>query len=70
MFAVRFGPYRLTTGTGTLPSLINHLFSIALVNPQIESFYVPLVKIPGSPQLGTSRLQDVVEPMAVQSLVL
>lgn len=66
MFSVRFGPYRLTTGSSTLASSINHLFSIALVNPQIKSFYVPLVKRPEPTQLHTMRLQDVWEPMAVE----
>lgn len=68
MFAVRFGPYRLTTGSGTLPSLFNHLFSVGLRNPKLESFYVPLVKQPTQTQLVTARLRDVVQPMSVDAL--
>ncbi len=70
MFAVRFGPYRLTAGTGTLPALINHLFAVSLREPQVKSFYVPLARAPGRTDLSTARLRDIVEPMAVQPFLL
>jgi hypothetical protein len=65
MFAVRFGPYHLTSGTGTLPALINHLYLVALCNPKPESFYVPLIKEPTNSNLSTARLQDLAQPMVV-----
>jgi hypothetical protein len=70
MFAIKFGPYRLTTGPGTLPSLINHLFTISLCNPKPESFYVPLVKPPNQTPLQTMSVRGIVEPMVVQQLHL
>jgi hypothetical protein len=70
MFVVKFGPYRLTTGTGTLPALINHLFSISLCNPRPESFYVPLVKPPNQTPLQTQNLRDISERWIVGSLSL
>lgn len=70
MFAVKFGPYRLTTGAGTLPALINHLFSISLCNPKPESFYVPLVKPPNQTNLQTQKLRDIAERPIVRPLSL
>lgn len=43
LFAVRFGPFRLIDGAGTLPAYFNQLFSMELRNCDPKSFYVPLV---------------------------
>jgi hypothetical protein len=46
LFAVRFGPFRLFHGAGTLAALFNHTFSIELVEPNYQSFYAPRVELP------------------------
>jgi hypothetical protein len=46
LFAVRFGPFPLLHGAGTLAALFNQTFSLELVAPAYESFYAPLIKLP------------------------
>lgn len=46
LFCVRWGPYFLLEGTGPLHSLVNQHFRIELSEPDVTSFYVPLVERP------------------------
>jgi hypothetical protein len=48
LFAVRFGPYRLYNAAGSLSSLFNETFSLALVNPDTRSFYAPSIALPAN----------------------
>ena len=48
MFCVRFSPFFLLEGLGTLAPLVNQLFNIRLHNPSPQTFYVPLVKLPSN----------------------
>jgi hypothetical protein len=41
LFSVRFGPFRLFHGAGTLAALINASFSLSLRNCKPTSFYIP-----------------------------
>jgi hypothetical protein len=43
LFSVRFGPFRLYNGAGTLPAYFNQLLSLELRSCEPTSFYVPLV---------------------------
>jgi hypothetical protein len=45
LFSVRFGPYRLYHGAGTLAALFNGSFSIGLRNCNPTSFYIPELKV-------------------------
>lgn len=44
MFCVRYSPYELIEGKDICSNLVNEYFDIELVNPAIESFYVPLLQ--------------------------
>jgi hypothetical protein len=46
LFAVRFGPFHILQGAGTLPALFNQLFSIRLVGCSPSSFYAPALRPP------------------------
>jgi len=46
MFCVRFGPAALFHQTTPLSSLVNHLFVVDLVDPDVTTFYVPRVEVP------------------------
>ena len=46
MFCVRFSPFPILEGPGTLAPLVNQLFSIQLQSPRPETFYVPLLQLP------------------------
>lgn len=46
LFCVRFSPFPLFQGVGTLSSLVNHLFKIELRDPDPASLYVPLISPP------------------------
>jgi hypothetical protein len=46
LFAVRFGPFRLFSGGGTLSAMFNQTFSIGLKQPNYQSFYAPLISLP------------------------
>lgn len=48
LFAVRFGPFRLFSGAGTLSALFNQTFSMELKSPDYTSFYAPLVLLPAN----------------------
>ena len=72
LFAVRFGPFRLFNGAGTLPAYINQLFSIELSNCDPRSFYVPKLKLPTNQRadLICYGAEKNVEPWIVDSLVV
>lgn len=51
LFCVRFGPFRLFGSNSILSGYINQYIGVKLVNPDIKSFYVPLIKIkPNMPE--------------------
>ena len=72
LFAVRFGPFRLFNGAGTLPTYVNQLFSIELTNCDPTSFYVPLLALPTNQKrnLICYEAQDNVQPWIADRLVL
>jgi hypothetical protein len=45
LFSVRFGPFRLLSGVGSLPSLFNQLFSVELRDCSASTFYMPLIML-------------------------
>ena len=45
LFAVRFGPFRLYNGQGTLAAYFNQLFSISLSPENPKSFYAPQIQL-------------------------
>lgn len=45
LFTVRFGPFRLYQGGGTLSAAFNHTFSIELSDCDVKAFYIPEVDI-------------------------
>lgn len=72
LFAVRFGPFRLFNGAGTLPSYFNQLFSLDLHNCDPATFYVPLVSVPENQRhdLVCYSARDSVQPWISNPLVL
>lgn len=44
LFCVRYSPYELIDANDICSNLINEYFSIELINPKIETFYVPYLK--------------------------
>jgi hypothetical protein len=72
LFAVRFGPFRLFNGAGTLPAYFNQLFSLELRNCDPASFYVPLVSVPANQRhdLVCYGARDSVQPWISNPLVL
>ena len=70
MFAIKFGPQRLTEGPGPLPSYFGHLFAMELRDFRPSTTYVPLIRPPTQNNLSTGRLRDVVEPRLVQPFTL
>lgn len=48
LFSVRFGPFRLLHGAGTLSAVFNQLFSIELKGCAPTSFYVADIEIPAN----------------------
>jgi hypothetical protein len=46
LFCARWGPFFLLHGSGPLSSLVNQLFRIELNDPDVTSFYVPLLTLP------------------------
>lgn len=67
LFAVRFGPFRLYQGAGTLAALFNQTFSIELSAPNYASFYSPLVLLPSDQR--TDRIcfssKELIQPWTV-----
>ncbi len=46
LFCARCGPFFLLDGAGPLSSLVNQLLRIELHDPDVTSFYVPLLTLP------------------------
>lgn len=46
LFCVRYGPYLLYQGQGTLSALFNQLFEISIIDPDPKTFYVPSLSLP------------------------
>lgn len=55
LFATRFSPYPLFNGGSTASTLFNQLFQIELVQPRPETFYVPLIQFPATPNLNLAQ---------------
>ncbi len=55
LFATRFSPYPLFNGGGTASTLFNQLFQFELVQPRPETFYVPLIRFPATPNLDLAK---------------
>lgn len=72
MHCVRFSPFPLLEGRGTLASLFNQAFGIRLHNPNPDSFYVPSVspstRLPDNLVCGNTAEQ--IQPRKVKPLVL
>lgn len=52
LFVTRFSPYPLFNGGGTASTLFNQLFQLSLVEPRVETFYVPMIQFPANPNLN------------------
>lgn len=67
LFAVRFGPFRLHHGGGTLGALFNQTFSIELNGPNYASFYAPLLSLPNNQRNDRVcfNSKDLVQPWTV-----
>jgi hypothetical protein len=70
LFSVRFGPFHLFHGAGTLAAFVNQLFTIELKDCSPSSFYAPEVSLPANQRLdlicfGAKELVQVrtVEPL-------
>jgi hypothetical protein len=59
MFSVRYSPYVLLRGLGNTASIFNQYFSIELKNPNVASFYIPLITRIGSGCANVLRREDV-----------
>jgi hypothetical protein len=72
LFAVRFGPNRLFRGGGSLPTFVNQLFSLELVNCDPASFYVPKIKLPNNQlnSLVCFNSQKITEKWISQQIVI
>jgi len=72
LYCVRFGPFSLLEGRGTLSPLINQLFNIRLVGFNPESSYIPTLQLPPDMQndLVCVGRRDLVKQFAVTSLKL
>jgi hypothetical protein len=67
LFTVRFGPFRLFHGAGTLAALFNQTFLIELINPDYKSFYSPLVALASNqrPDRICFGARDLIQPWTV-----
>lgn len=72
LFSVRFGPYSLYEQSTPLASLVNHLFTLELVDCDPATFYVPLVELPSNMRtdLVCGETKNYVVPWTVEPLVL
>jgi len=72
LFAVRFGPFNLFSGGGTLAAFFNQLFTIELKDSSPSSFYVPKLDLPANirTDLRCGNSQELVVPRIVNPLAL
>jgi len=72
LFSVRFGPFPLFHGAGTLAAYFNQLFTIELRNCLPSSFYAPKLTLPSNQRgdLICFGSQELVEPRIVDPLTL
>lgn len=72
LFSVRFGPYSLYQQSTPLASLVNHLFTLELVDCDPATFYVPLVKLPSTirTDLVCGETKSYVVPWSIEPLVV
>lgn len=72
LFSVRFGPYSLYEQSTPLASLVNHLFTLELVDCDPASFYVPLVELPSNirTDLVCGETKSYVVPWTIEPLVI
>ena len=45
----------MPSGGGTASTLFNQLFQLELVEPRVETFYVPMIQFPANPNLRLSK---------------
>jgi hypothetical protein len=72
LFSVRFGPFHLFHGGGTLAAFFNQLFTIELKDCSPSSFYAPKLDLPANQRadLICFGSQELVEPRIVDPLKL
>lgn len=72
MLCVRFGPFRLFHGGGTLGALFNQTFAVELRNCKPASFYSPSVQLPSNQRddLICFESKNFIQPRVVQPLKL
>ena len=72
LFSVRFGPFHLFHGAGTLAAFFNQLFTIELKDCSPSSFYAPKVVLPSNQRtdLICFGSQELVEPRVIDPLRL
>jgi len=72
MFSVRFGPYRLFQGRGTLATIVNPTFTIELCDYAPNSCYAPLVMLPPNQRtdLICYNAWEQLQPRNVRPLIL
>ena len=70
VFSVRFGPFRLFHGAGSLPAYFNQLFSVELCDCDPKTFYVPLVQLPPTQRadLICFGAKDLMQPWIIDPL--
>ena len=72
LFSVRFGPFHLFHGGGTLAAFFNQLFTIELQDCAPSSFYAPKLALPSNQRMDLICFgsQELVEPRIVDPLNL
>jgi hypothetical protein len=68
LFAIRFGPFRLFNGGGTLSAMFNQTFSIGLKQPNYQSFYAPLISLPANQRVDRIcfNSRELIQPRTVR----
>lgn len=72
LFSIRFSPFPLMEGTGTLPPLINQFFSIQLHRFNPATSYIPKLKLPDNMRndLVCGNGKDLAQPWTITPLNL
>lgn len=72
LFSVRFSPFFLTEGSGTLAPLFNQLFTVQLDQFSPESSYIPKLKLPADMRgdLVCGNRKEFIQPWTVKPLSL